>query len=179
MKRSVRPLLPLSLLLAGALAALVATRLRAAIGRAESETRAQDLFGKYRLIRRLASGGMGVVFEALYCPEGGFERRVAVKRIHPHLAATARFVDAFRAEAELSARLAHWLYVRDKCRTHVPRRYFDELAVFARHAHEWDREALDAPIADSEYVECRGCARPLPVQQWRFCPSCGVSIART
>jgi serine/threonine-protein kinase len=50
---------------------------------------------------------MGLVFDALYCPEGGFERRVAVKRIHPHLAATPRFVDAFRAEAELSARLTH------------------------------------------------------------------------
>ncbi len=50
---------------------------------------------------------MGLVFEALYCPEGGFERRVAIKRIHPHLAATPSFVDAFRAEAELSARLAH------------------------------------------------------------------------
>ncbi len=97
----------LSLFLAAGLGALVAGGLRRAIGRAESDTRGQELFGKYRLLRRIASGGMGLVFEALYCPEGGFERRVAVKRIHPHLAATRRFVDAFRAEAELSARLAH------------------------------------------------------------------------
>jgi serine/threonine protein kinase len=91
----------------GVLGAIVARGMRGAIGRAESAVRETDLFGKYRLIRKIASGGMGIVFEALYCPEGGFERRVAVKRIHPHLAAAKRFVDAFRDEAELSARLAH------------------------------------------------------------------------
>lgn len=96
-----------SLLGAGALGAAVAAASRRVVGRAEREVRAQDLFGKYRLQRHLASGGMGVVFEALYCPEGGFQRRVAVKRIHPHLASTEAFVAAFRAEAELSSRLAH------------------------------------------------------------------------
>lgn len=97
----------ISLTLAAAIAAVLASGLKVAIGRAGSEVRSQDLFGKYRLVRRIASGGMGMVFEALYCPEGGFERRVAVKRIHPHLAAEKKFVDAFRDEAELSARLAH------------------------------------------------------------------------
>jgi serine/threonine-protein kinase len=97
----------LLLLFAGILGALVARGVRQAFARAESQVREQDLFGKYRLVRRIASGGMGMVFEALYCPEGGFERRVAVKRIHPHLAADKKFVDAFRDEAELSARLAH------------------------------------------------------------------------
>jgi hypothetical protein len=96
-----------------------------------------------------------------------------------HAAGRITQAEMKRLNVQLSARLAHWLYVRDKCRTHVPRRYFDELAVFARHAHEWDREALDAPIAESEYVACRGCARPLPVEQWRFCPSCGMSVAPT
>jgi eukaryotic-like serine/threonine-protein kinase len=62
---------------------------------------------EYRVIRTIASGGMGVVVEALHCPEGGPERRVAVKRIHPHLAEQAAFVDAFRAEAELGAQLSH------------------------------------------------------------------------
>ena len=91
----------------GVLCAVMARGLLRAIGRAESNVRAQNLFGKYRLVREIAKGGMGFVFEALYCPVGGFERRVAVKRIHPHLAATGRFVEAFRDEAALSARLAH------------------------------------------------------------------------
>jgi hypothetical protein len=97
----------LTMLTSGVLCAIMARLLLRAIGRAERSVRAQNLFGKYRLVREIAKGGMGFVFEAVYCPEGGFERRVAVKRIHPHLAATQRFVEAFRDEAKLSARLAH------------------------------------------------------------------------
>ncbi len=97
----------LTMLVSGFVCAILARGLLRAIGRAESNVRAQDLFGKYRLVREIARGGMGFVFEAVYCPEGGFERRVAVKRIHPHLAATPHFVQSFRDEAKLSARLAH------------------------------------------------------------------------
>jgi serine/threonine protein kinase len=50
---------------------------------------------------------MGVVHRATYCPEGGFERVVAIKLLHPHLLSEPRFIDAFREEAELSARLVH------------------------------------------------------------------------
>jgi serine/threonine-protein kinase len=96
-----------SLLLGGIFGSLVATALRGAIGRADATAREQDLFGKYRLLGTIASGGMGTVVEALYCPEGGFERRVAIKRIHPHFAEQKPFVDAFRAEAALGAQLSH------------------------------------------------------------------------
>ncbi len=94
-------------LLGGVLAAVISGGLRRAIGKADVVARERDLFGKYRVLSRIASGGMGTVYEALYCPEGGFERRVAIKRIHPHLARTSDFVESFRREAELSARLAH------------------------------------------------------------------------
>jgi serine/threonine-protein kinase len=97
----------ITLALAGVLCSAIALGIRRVVGRAEATVREQDLFGKYRLLKRVASGGMGVVFEALYCPEGGFERRVAIKRIHPHLAEHTRFVTNFRREAELCARLAH------------------------------------------------------------------------
>lgn len=97
----------LSLLAAGMLGSAVASGLRQALRRAHGRVRERDLFGKYRLERRIASGGMGTVYQATYCPEGGFERPVAVKQIHEHLARESRFVDAFRHEAELSARLAH------------------------------------------------------------------------
>jgi serine/threonine protein kinase len=97
----------ISLVVIGCVAALGSRFLRRAIVRAEGVVRAKDLFGKYRLLRRVARGGMGEIFEAVYCPEGGFERRVAIKRVHEHLAAEARFVELFRAEAELCSRLAH------------------------------------------------------------------------
>jgi serine/threonine protein kinase len=67
----------------------------------------RELFGKYRLGREIASGGMGRVVEAAYCPEGGFERRVAMKVLHPHLASQPGYVERFRTEAEIAARLAH------------------------------------------------------------------------
>ena len=83
-----------------------------------------------------------------------------------------------RLNIQNSARLAHWLYVRDKCRSAVPRRYFQELAEQQRYAHNWDRAALDAPVPESEYAPCTGCTRPLPVHAWRFCPMCGAEAPK-
>jgi len=70
-------------------------------------SRAQDLLGKYVLGRRIGLGGMAEVFEATYSPEGGFERRVAVKRILPTFADQAVAMTLFRQEAEVGAMLAH------------------------------------------------------------------------
>lgn len=70
-------------------------------------SRAQDLLGKYVLGRRIGLGGMAEVFEATYSPEGGFERRVAVKRILPAFADQASALALFRQEAEVGAMLAH------------------------------------------------------------------------
>src|SRR5262249_39968079 len=53
------------------------------------------------------AGGMAEVFRATYCPEGGFVRTVAVKRVRPDVADDASFADAFRQEARLAARLVH------------------------------------------------------------------------
>ncbi len=97
----------LSIVMFGALGMVVSLTLRRTVGAAASQTRAHELFGKYRIGNKIASGGMGTVYEALYCPEGGFQRKVAIKRVHAHLAQEATFVDSFRMEAELGSRLAH------------------------------------------------------------------------
>ena len=94
-----------------------------------------------------------------------------------HAAGRITQAEMKRLNIQISASLAHWLYVRDKCRSAVPKRYFEELAHYRRHAHQWDREALDAIVPESEYAPCTGCARPLPVHAWRFCPSCGGKIS--
>lgn len=88
-------------------AAWVAYGLRGAVGGVVRSLRSAELFGKYRLERELASGGMGVVWLATYCPEGGFERPAAVKLVHAHLARDPHFLDSFRREAALGARLVH------------------------------------------------------------------------
>jgi hypothetical protein len=53
-----------------------------------------ERIGRYRLINRLGSGGMGQVY--LGRSAGG--RAVAVKRIHPHMAADASFRERFARE---------------------------------------------------------------------------------
>ncbi|MCU1369683.1 MAG: serine/threonine protein kinase, partial [Ilumatobacteraceae bacterium] len=62
------------------------------------------LVGRYRLNRRIASGGMAEVWEAT---DETLARRVAVKLLHAHLGRDDSFVRRFRAEAVAAARLAH------------------------------------------------------------------------
>jgi len=64
-------------------------------------------FGQYVLLRRIARGGMAEVFLAQQRGLEGFDRRVAVKRILPHLADTPDFVKMFLGEAKLAAQLTH------------------------------------------------------------------------
>jgi serine/threonine-protein kinase len=97
----------LSLALTGVAASLGVRALRSTILSADRDVRSRELFGKYRLEDDIASGGMGRVVLATYAPEGGFERKVAIKLVHPHLAKDPMFVERFRTEAELSSRLHH------------------------------------------------------------------------
>jgi serine/threonine-protein kinase len=64
-------------------------------------------FGNYRLQRRLARGGMAEVFLAWHVGVEGFERRVAIKRILPHLSDSEEFRSMFLDEARLAAQLTH------------------------------------------------------------------------
>lgn len=82
---------------------LVVWRLRSVV----EESRRKDFAGKYVLGNRLGAGGMAEVFEATYSPAGGFERKVAVKRVLPSWANDPDFIALFRREAEVGAQLAH------------------------------------------------------------------------
>lgn len=63
--------------------------------------------GPYRLVRRLATGGMAEIFLARQEGPDGFARELVVKRILPHLAADPEFTRMFRDEAKLAALLSH------------------------------------------------------------------------
>jgi hypothetical protein len=63
--------------------------------------------GPYRLVRRIASGGMAEVFEARRIGPQGWERRVALKCILPQHRSDADFVAMFVDEARIAARLEH------------------------------------------------------------------------
>jgi hypothetical protein len=63
--------------------------------------------GPYFLRRKVARGGMAELFLADYVREDGFRRKVAVKRILPHLAENPDFIKMFTREARVAALLQH------------------------------------------------------------------------
>src|SRR6476660_8086756 len=80
------------------------------VGSLQSTTLPADAgirFGQYVLVRRIARGGMAEVFLAQQRGLEGFDRRVAVKRILPHLADSGDFLKMFLGEAKLAAQLSH------------------------------------------------------------------------
>lgn len=64
-------------------------------------------FGRYHLFCRLAKGGMANLYLAQYAGPDGFEKLVAIKRIHEHLSEDSDFVTMFSDEARLAARISH------------------------------------------------------------------------
>lgn len=64
-------------------------------------------WGKYRLVRDLAKGGMAEVSLAVQVGPGGFEKPVAIKRIRQDLPGDSEFVTMFLDEARLAACFAH------------------------------------------------------------------------
>lgn len=80
------------------------------VGKTETAFKAlreQDVMGKYLLVDRLGVGGMAEVFRAVYCPEGGFEKPVALKRVLPAYSENGEFLKLFLEEARLGALLNH------------------------------------------------------------------------
>jgi eukaryotic-like serine/threonine-protein kinase len=63
--------------------------------------------GQYRLLKRLAAGGMAEIYLARQEGPAGFTRQLVVKRIHRHLSEDPRFVGMFLDEARLAAQLSH------------------------------------------------------------------------
>ena len=59
---------------------------------------------RYELIRILANGGMGTIYEGL---DTRLDRKVAVKIMHPHLAQDEEFISRFIREAKAAAALSH------------------------------------------------------------------------
>ncbi len=69
-----------------------------------AEVRAEN---RYRVIKRLATGGMAEVFHAESISLAGFTKPVAIKRVLPQIAQNEKFTKMFLDEARLCARLNH------------------------------------------------------------------------
>jgi serine/threonine protein kinase len=78
-------------------------------------------FGSYQLIAKLATGGMAEIYLAR--PSGSAKDLIVLKRILPHLAEDEHFVQMFRDEADLAAKLVH----RNVC----------AVSAFGQYANTW------------------------------------------
>jgi serine/threonine-protein kinase len=67
----------------------------------------QGRLGRYELLARLATGGMGEIFLARLDGVEGFEKLYVVKRILAHLADDARFRQMLIAEARIASKMSH------------------------------------------------------------------------
>ncbi len=74
--------------------------------------------GPYVLVERLAAGGMAEVYLAKLRGDGGFEKPVAIKRVHAHSETNGDTHEALIAEAKLAVSLSHPNIVQtlDLCR---------------------------------------------------------------
>jgi serine/threonine protein kinase len=68
---------------------------------------APQRIGRYELCFELASGGMASVYLARAEGSPGFEKLVALKRIHPHLSEEKGYIEMFLDEAHISSRITH------------------------------------------------------------------------
>ncbi|MBW1867220.1 MAG: protein kinase [Deltaproteobacteria bacterium] len=63
--------------------------------------------GPYVLTQKIGQGGMAELHQADYVREDGFRRKVALKKVLPHLAENQDFIKMFIREARLAALLQH------------------------------------------------------------------------
>lgn len=64
-------------------------------------------FGKYGLLRKIATGGMAEIFLAKQSGLEGIERFVVIKRVLPHMTESGEFVRMFVDEMRIAAFLSH------------------------------------------------------------------------
>jgi serine/threonine protein kinase len=65
------------------------------------------IFGEYKILKKIASGGMAEVFLAKRIGMKGFEKLLAIKRILPQFSENEEFIAMFIDEAKLAAKLTH------------------------------------------------------------------------
>jgi serine/threonine-protein kinase len=67
----------------------------------------RQMLDRYEILAEIASGGMATVYLARLASAQGFERVVAIKKLHPHLEREKEFIEMFLDEARIAARIHH------------------------------------------------------------------------
>ena len=66
-----------------------------------------ERIGPYKVLQKIAAGGMGTVYLAAHERDHGFRKLVAIKQLHPHLEVGDEARQRFAVEARIGASLAH------------------------------------------------------------------------
>jgi eukaryotic-like serine/threonine-protein kinase len=125
----------------------------------------QDLEGRigpYRLLKRIARGGMGEIFLAKQDLARGYERTLVVKRILPHLSDDEKFVNMFLREAHTASKFQHRNIVQiyqvgqERSQYYLAMEHVDgkDLRAFLLRAAEGD---LDLPAEVSCFILSEVC----------------------
>ena len=64
-------------------------------------------FGRYQLIERIALGGFAEIFKAQAVGIAGFEKTLAIKRLHPRYSQDSDFIAWMVDEAKITSQLSH------------------------------------------------------------------------
>jgi len=78
----------------------------------------------YEIVRTIAEGGMGVVYEAIQRGSGKFEKKVAIKLIREEFSSIREFRNNFIGEARLVADLIHTNIVQTYHLGEINNQYF-------------------------------------------------------
>ena len=115
-----------------------------------------ERLGKYDVIRKIASGGMSEVWLCRLIGEEGFEKKVAVKVVHPRFSDDPRFRELFAREARIAASLSHQNLVQ----------VFD----FGRHGESCylAMEYVAGWNLAQAAAQVRVRAVPVPLPVWRY-----------
>jgi serine/threonine-protein kinase len=106
-------------------------------------------FGKYTLIRKLATGGMAELFLAIQKSMAGFEKLIVIKRILPAMNKDRAFIDMLLHEARIAATLSHPNIVQVFDVGEVDGAYF----IAMEHVHGEDLRSIVRHMKKKDVVE--------------------------
>jgi serine/threonine protein kinase len=114
-------------------------------------------FGRYTLVERLAMGGMAELFIATAPGEHGFQKKVVIKRLLPHLAREPVYTAMFIDEAKLTAALVHPKIAqthdlgRNENDLFIAMEFVDGIDVLALlREHAWQRKRI--PVEQAVWI---------------------------
>jgi serine/threonine protein kinase len=106
-------------------------------------------FGKYTLLRKLATGGMAELFLALQKSVAGFEKLLVIKRILPAMNQDRAFIDMLLHEARIAATLTHANIVQIFDVGHVDGTYY----IAMEHVHGEDLRGIVRQMRKKGVIE--------------------------